>query len=95
MLWWRGKSTWGRNGYYSFDEAREPALRSYCKLMYKLEAIAMGLSGVLIAIICALTLTQLLNGNFENIIFYDGTERLCVMEGADGIIQHRGLISTR
>lgn len=87
MLWWRGETSWGRCGEFTFDEASVHSLRAWCKILRNLESLAFAISIVLVIFIGLVSVYAMNRKSFENIIFYDGTERLCYMEGSSGRIR--------
>lgn len=75
-------STWGKNS----TDIDVRALRRYQKILRAFSSFGEWASFalahcVLIAIVLLILLT-----NFENVIFYDGTDMTCVLNGATGEI---------
>lgn len=77
-------SSWGR----SSQELDVRALRRYNRFLAALSSIAEWLVILLIPILLVAVIVLLTRTNFENAIFYDGTDMICVYDGATGEIRY-------
>lgn len=77
-------STWGRRS----DHYDVRALRRYNALLRKLVGAGECCVYLLAIVSATLFLWFLYTGNFENVIFTDGTDLTCVLNGSTGEIVH-------
>lgn len=78
----RLRTAWGRP-----PEHRDiRALRRYNRVLHRLSIAGECLAGALTALVVGIFIAFLFTGNFENIIFTDGTSLTCVFDGNTGEI---------
>lgn len=75
-------SSWGKRA----EQGDVRALRRYNALLQRLMGIGETTVYVLAVLVATLFLWFLYTGNFENVIFTDGTDLTCVLNGATGAI---------
>jgi hypothetical protein len=77
-------NSWGRRS----DHHDVRAMRRYNVLLRKLATVGECVVYLLAVLSAALFLWFLYFGNFENVIFTDGTDLTCVLNGSTGEIVH-------
>lgn len=75
-------TSWGKRAEHS--DVR--ALRRYNALLLRLVSIGEASVYLLTALVVALFLWFLYMGNFENVVFTDGTDLTCILNGSTGEI---------
>lgn len=75
-------SAWGKRA----EQGDVRALRRYNALLQRLMVVGEASVYVLSTLVVALFLWFLYTGNFENVIFTDGTDVTCILNGATGEI---------
>jgi len=75
-------TSWGKRA----EHGDVRALRRYNALLQRLMGIGEVSVYLLSALVVALFLWFLYMGNFENVIFTDGTDLTCILNGATGAI---------
>lgn len=76
------ETSWGKPPIH--DDVR--ALRRYNRLLQQLSAVGEGLIYAGLVVWAAATLAMVFTGNFENLIFKDGTTLSCILDGNTGEI---------
>lgn len=73
-------TTWGDGGVKRWHDYDMRTLKRYVKALQRIEVYSMRSTWALSVALLGLLLYSVLQDNYENIVFYDGTELICTME---------------
>ncbi|MBR5949951.1 MAG: hypothetical protein IKZ87_00790 [Actinomycetaceae bacterium] len=82
-------TTWGKNDDFRIASADGSVLRKLCRLLNKVESIAIVWLFIASSLTASFVIYAIHLKSFETIIFSDGTELVCVMEGRDASVYAR------
>ena len=79
-------TTWGAGGVKRWHDYDMRTLKRYVKALQRIETYSTCSTWVLSTALAGLLFYAVLNDNFENVIFYDGTELICTMERGERFV---------